>query len=60
MLALRPDLVDMSRLPAEGGPEALIGVMGRDPREHASVEFGRRGVEAILRRIRENVTAMLA
>jgi creatinine amidohydrolase len=60
MLALRPDLVDLSRLPAEGGPEALIGIMGRDPREHASAEFGRRGVEAVVRRIGEKVSELLA
>lgn len=60
MLALRPDLVDLSRLPAEGGPEALIGVGGRDPRKHACVEFGRRGVEAIVRRIGEEVSELLA
>lgn len=46
MLALRPDLVDLSRLPAD--PEtAPIGVFGRDPRRHASIEYGRRGIEAI-------------
>ena len=60
MLALRPDLVDLSRLPAEGGPEALIGVGGRDPRQHASEEFGRRGVTAIVKRIGEKVAQMLA
>lgn len=59
MVALRPDLVDLSRLPAEGGPEVLIGVSGRDPREHASAEFGRRGVEAIIRRVGEKVTDLL-
>ncbi len=60
MLALRPDLVDLSRLPAGGGPEALIGVWGRDPRKHASAEFGQRGVEAIVRRIGEKVAELLA
>jgi creatinine amidohydrolase len=59
MMALRPDLVDLDRLPAEGGPEALIGVMGRDPREHASAEFGRRGVDAIVCRVKEKVRALL-
>jgi creatinine amidohydrolase len=59
MLALRPDLVDLSRLPAEGGPEALIGVGGRDPRAHASEEFGRRGVEAVVRRVKERVMEMV-
>jgi len=59
MLALRPDLVDLGRLPAGGGPEALIGVGGRDPRVHASREFGERGVEAIVRRVNEKVKELL-
>ena len=58
-LALRPDLVDLSRLPAEGEAEALLGVRGRDPRKHASVEFGQRGVEAITRRVGEKVAKLL-
>jgi len=60
MLALRPDLVDLSRLPGSGLPEALIGVHGRDPRKFASAEYGQRGVEAIVRRIGEKVREMLA
>jgi creatinine amidohydrolase len=59
MLALRPDLVDLSRLPAGGGAETLIGVSGRDPREHASAEFGERGVAAIVRRVGEKVAELL-
>ena len=59
MMYLRPDLVDLSRLPAEGAEEALIGVWGRDPRKHASREFGQKGVEAIVTRIGEKVKEML-
>jgi len=59
MLVLRPELVDLGRLPSEGGAEALLGIYGRDPRQHASAEFGRRGIEAIIRRVREQVTRML-
>lgn len=59
MLALRPELVDMSRLPATGGTEVLIGIGGQDPREHASADFGERGVAAIVRRVKEIVTEML-
>jgi creatinine amidohydrolase len=59
MLALRPDLVDISRLPAEGGEEALIGIGGRDPRKHASTEYGKRGVEAIVKRVGDKVREML-
>jgi creatinine amidohydrolase len=60
MLVLRPDLVDLSRLPTSGGPETLIGVHGRDPRQFASEEYGRRGVEAIMRRVGEKVKDLLA
>ncbi len=59
MLALRPDLVDLSRLPAGDDPDALIGVHGRDPRKFASREYGERGVEAIVRRVGEKVRSLL-
>jgi len=50
MLATRPELVDLSRLPEE--PDAtLIGVGGRDPREHASAEFGEEGLALIVEAI---------
>jgi creatinine amidohydrolase/Fe(II)-dependent formamide hydrolase-like protein len=58
MMALRPELVDLSRLPKS--PKAkLVGVGGRDPRQHASVEFGRRGVDAIVRRVGKKVNELL-
>jgi len=60
MMALRPDLVDLSRLPEGDGPDVLVGVGGRDPRKFASVEFGQRGVEAVVRRVGEKVKEMLA
>ncbi|HUT74214.1 MAG TPA: creatininase family protein [Armatimonadota bacterium] len=60
MLALRPDLVDLSRLPAGDDPKDLIGVVGRDPRKFASAEYGRQGVEAIVRRVGEKVRELLA
>ncbi len=60
MMALRPDLVDLSRLPAAGGTESLIGIMGRDPRVHSSKEFGERGVAAIIKRVGAKVTELLA
>lgn len=59
MMALRPELVDLGRLPAGGGAEALIGVGGRDPRKHASREFGERGVAAIVGKVGEKVKEML-
>ena len=60
MMELRPDLVDLSRLPAGEDPQALIGVHGRDPRKFASREFGRRGMEAVVRRVGEKVKQLLA
>ena len=39
MLALKPELVDMSRLSPDPG-EANLGVLGEDPRTGASAEFG--------------------
>jgi len=60
MLALRPDLVDLSRLPAGEDPQTLIGVGGRDPRKFACEEYGHRGVEAIVRRVGERVKELLA
>ena len=41
MLALQPDLVDMTRLSSDLS-EPNIGVMGEDPRTGASAEFGQR------------------
>ncbi|MEM2564558.1 MAG: creatininase family protein [Candidatus Bathyarchaeia archaeon] len=50
--ALRPDLVDMSRLSRDLG-EPLDGVMGEDPRLYASRELGEEIVEYIVTRISE-------
>jgi len=58
MMALRPELVDLSRLP-KNLDEKLIGVGGRDPRRFASKEFGEQGVQAIVRRVKENVQRLL-
>jgi len=60
MMALRPELVDLKRLPAKGGRQALIGVGGRDPRKYASKKFGQRGVEAIVRKVGEKVRELLS
>lgn len=57
MMALRPELVDMSRLP-DDREEKLIGVGGRDPREFASEEYGEQGVSAIVERIGEKVAEL--
>ena len=45
---LRPDCVDMSVYLGRE-TEELVGVFGQDPRKHASVELGRRGVRLIVR-----------
>ena len=58
MLALRPDLVNLSRLP-KGAKEKLVGVHGRDPRRFANEQFGRRGVEAIVKKISIKVAELL-
>jgi len=48
--ALRPELVEMSRLPADQSIP-LIGVFGKDPRAEASREFGEKGVALVVERI---------
>jgi len=58
MMYLRPDLVDLDQLPQD--PNAsLIGVMGRDPRQHASVEYGKKGTELIVEKITDRVRDLL-
>lgn len=59
MMATRPELVDLSRLPSD--PEAkLIGVGGRDPREFASVEYGEQGLAAVVEAITSKAHELLA
>jgi creatinine amidohydrolase len=60
MMELRPDLVDLNRLPSGDDPQALVGVHGRDPRKFAMKEFGRQGVDAVVRRVGEKVKELLA
>ncbi|MEM2719129.1 MAG: creatininase family protein [Candidatus Bathyarchaeia archaeon] len=50
--ALRPELVDMGRL-SKNLEEPLEGVMGEDPRVHASRELGEEVVNHIVERISE-------
>ena len=40
--------------------EPLIGVYGDDPREHASVELGRRGVRLIVKGMAAKAKALTA
>lgn len=50
MLATHPELVKMENLPKDP-PVWPKGIMGRDPRLHASAELGRRIIEANLTRM---------
>lgn len=58
LMHLRPELVDMSRLPTDPAAE-LAGVGGEDPREHAKPEVGKMIVEAIVERIAGRVNEFL-
>lgn len=50
MLYFHPETVDMSRLPQEGELEMMKdGIDGVDPREHASAQFARRALDALVR-----------
>lgn len=59
MMALRPDLVDLSRLPSDP-QEKPIGVVGLDPRYHASAAYGEAGVQAVVARITAQARELLA
>jgi len=47
LMALHPELVDLSRLPKEPG-QRMEGVFGGDPRTQASAELGRKVVAAMV------------
>ena len=50
LMALRPELVDMSRLPADL-KQKLEGVGGEDPRTTASAALGRKAVAGMVRKL---------
>ena len=52
LMALRPELVDMSRLPADLSVP-LEGVGGEDPRAKASPDLGKKVVEAMVSELGE-------
>lgn len=52
MWGLRPDLVDMDRLPAEG---PVLGIDGEDPREKASQALGEKILETHTERMIEKI-----
>jgi len=56
MMALHGDLVDMSRLPAEG---ELLAIAGIDPRTEASVEYGVRAVGLLAQKVAQRVEELL-
>jgi len=56
--ALRPELVDMSRL-SENLEEPLEGVMGEDPRVHASKELGEEVVNHMVNRLSDLALRLL-
>ena len=51
LMALRPGLTDLSRLPANAPFEQLVGLGGREDPGQASAELGQRAVDAIVRRM---------
>ena len=57
LMALRPGLTDLSRLPPAG--EKVVGVGGEDPRE-ANEDLGRRAVAAIVQRMKKKGEELLA
>jgi creatinine amidohydrolase len=50
LMALRPELVDMSRLPTDLS-QKLEGVSGDDPRTAALAELGRKAVDGMVRKL---------
>ncbi len=56
MMYLRPELVDLNKLPEDG---ELVGVMGRDPRKHASKEYGEKGVKLVVEKINKKINKLL-
>jgi len=58
LMALRPDCVDMGRLPENKGVP-LIGVGGIDPRGTASKDFGNFGVNTVIGRVVAKAHEML-
>lgn len=51
MMALKPELVDISQLP-EGDDGELVGIMGEDPKQ-SSMDFGERAVKVIVEKMVE-------
>ena len=58
MLALRPELVDLSRLPSNPSTP-LVGVRGQDPRRYASKEYGEQGIAACVGAINTKIAELL-
>ena len=58
MMALHPSLVHMERLPEDLG-EWPLGIIGKDPRKHASAEHGSRIINIHLDRMESKLRAQL-
>ena len=56
LLALKPELVDLGQL--EKGASWHLGVLGEDPLQHASPEFGRAILDKLEAALREQVKAL--
>jgi creatinine amidohydrolase len=59
VMALRPELVHMENLPEDPGAP-LRAVAGRDPRQHASADLGRRAIRTQVKRMAGILRATLA
>jgi creatinine amidohydrolase len=59
VMALRPDLVQMERLPSDLD-ERLLGLWGKDPRTHASPELGQRAIDIQAKRMSKILREALA
>jgi len=58
LMALEPDLVDLSRL-GTAGPDGYLGVMGEDPAT-ASAEYGEQGIAAMTAALKQKIQDALA
>lgn len=58
VMALRPELIQMEKLPKDLN-EWPIGIMGKDPRTHASEELGNKIISLQLQRMKEILTEKL-
>ena len=58
VMAMRPELVQMENLPADT-TKWPVGVAGKDPRIHASIDFGQKAIEVQKKRMAKILTDAL-